>query len=74
MNGSVAMDAIVELCSFTRSYVKRSWLSTAKCNLRLLTKTNARGKSEFGKSFLLLSDAQRAASANRERGIFSRTL
>ena len=52
MNGSVAMDAKVELCSFTRSYVKIFWLSTAKCNLRLLTKTNVRGKSEFGVSFL----------------------
>ena len=52
VNGSVAMDAKVELCSFTRSYVKIFWLSTAKCNLRLLTKTNVRGKSEFGVSFL----------------------
>ena len=50
MNGSVAMDAKVEICSFTRSYVKKFLLSTAKYNLRLLTKTDVRGKSEFGVS------------------------
>ena len=76
MNGSLAMDAKVELCSFTRSYVKTFWLSTAKCNLRLLTKTNVRGKSEFGVSFLFLSDAQRAASRRKQRArnIFTYTV
>ena len=74
MNGAVAMSAKVKLCSFTRSYVKNFRLSASKCNLRLLTKTNVRGKSEFGEPFLFLSDAQRAASANKEQGIFSRTL
>ena len=45
MNGAVAMDAKVELCSFTRSYVKKFRLSTARYNLRLLANTNVRGKS-----------------------------